>query len=56
MMIYVVAALFVIGVVLLVIGYRRSHRNLLLSGAIVLFASAVVQPFIQDFIQGFHGG
>lgn len=55
-MIYVVAALFVIGVVLLVIGYRRSHRNLLLSGATVLFASAVVQPFIQGFIQGFHDG
>ena len=55
-MVYIVAALFIIGVALLVMGYRKNHRNLLLTGAIVLFASAVVQPFIQGFIKGFHGG
>jgi len=51
-MVYLVVALFAIGVALLVAGYRKNHRNLLLAGAIVLFASAVSQPFIQ----GFHGG
>lgn len=39
-MVYLVVALFVIGVALLVAGYRKNHRNLLLAGAIVLFASA----------------
>lgn len=51
-MAYLVAVIFIIGVALLVVGYRKNHRNLLLTGAIVLFASAVTQPFIQ----GFHGG
>lgn len=55
-MVYLVVALFVIGVALLVAGYRKNHRNLLLAGAIVLFASAVAQPFIQGFPQGVHGG
>lgn len=55
-MIFLVVVLFVIGVALLVAGYRKSHRNLLLAGALVLFLSAIVQPFGQGFIEGFHGG
>lgn len=55
-MIYLVAAVFIIGVALLVVGYRKNHRNLLLAGAIVLFVSAVIQPFGKGFIDGFHDG
>lgn len=53
---YLVAALFIAGIVLLIVGYRKSHRNLLLAGAIVLFVSAAVQPFGEGLMQGFHGG
>lgn len=55
-MVYFTIALFVIGIALLAVGYRKSHRNFLLIGAIVLFASATIQPFGQGFMQGLYGG
>lgn len=55
-MIYLVVLLFIIGIVLLVVGYRKNSRNLLLAGAIVLFVSATVQPFSQGFAEGFREG
>ena len=55
-MVYLVAALFIFGVALLAVGYRKNHRNLLLAGAIVLFVSAMIQPFGKGFIDGIHGG
>ncbi|HEX7368825.1 MAG TPA: hypothetical protein VF284_00900 [Rhodanobacteraceae bacterium] len=55
-MTYLVVALFVAGVALLIVGYRKSHRNLMLAAAIVLFLSATVGPFTQGFVQGLHGG
>lgn len=37
---YIELALFIVGVVALVIGYRKNHRNVLLSAAIILFWQA----------------
>ncbi|WP_109126395.1 hypothetical protein [Dyella sp. C11] len=55
-MIYVEIACFVIGVVALVIGYRRNQRNLLLVAAIVLFLAGSVGDFAGGFKQGLQQG
>lgn len=59
-MLYFVVVLFVVGVALLAVGYRNNRRNMLLTGAIVLFASASVEPFVEGLVRGFmqtvHGG
>ena len=46
-------ALFLAGLVLLVVGYRKNHRNLMLCGAIVLFFSAALDPMASGFWQGY---
>ena len=55
-MLYVEIFLFVLGVVLLGVGYRRNHRNVLLAGAIVLFVSGAGAQFATGFAEGIHGG
>ena len=55
-MLYVEILLFVAGMVLLVVGYRRNRRNLLLAGAIVLFLSSAGPQFASGAVQGFHDG
>ena len=52
-MYFIEIALFVAGLILLVAGYRRHHRNLLLCGAIVLFFSAALDPMAGGFWQGY---
>ncbi|KAF1694564.1 hypothetical protein [Pseudoxanthomonas koreensis] len=46
--------LFVIGLVLLVMGYRRNHRNLMLCAAITLFLSAGLGPMVEGFSEGYR--
>lgn len=55
-MFYVEIVLLVLGVVLLVAGYRRDRRNLLLAGAIVLFLSSAGPQLVSGAVQGFHDG
>lgn len=44
--------LFVIGMTVLVIGYHRNNRNLLLTAALVLLACSA----ISEFVSGAHAG
>lgn len=44
--------LFLLGLVLLVVGYRKNDRNLLLIAAIVL----VIAVGARDLLTGFHQG
>ena len=45
-------ALSVIGSALLIAGYRRNHRNLLLAAAILLFLSSAGAQFAKGFVDG----
>ena len=45
-MYYFEIALFVIGLLLLVMGYRRNHRNLLLCAAITLFLAGTAPSMV----------
>lgn len=44
--------LLVLGMILLVVGYRKNDRNLLLAAAIVL----LLVGGLSDFVGGFHEG
>ncbi|MEP6907840.1 MAG: hypothetical protein ABI858_07675, partial [Pseudoxanthomonas sp.] len=44
--------LFLIGMTILVIGYRKNNRNVLLLSALVLLAAGALQEFISGFIAG----
>ncbi len=46
--------LLAVGIALLAVGYRRNHRNLLLAGALVLFASAAVADLVDGFMTGWE--
>lgn len=46
------SVLFVLGLILLVVGYRRNDRNLLLTAAILL----LLVGGLSDFVVGFHHG
>lgn len=46
-------ALFVAGLILLVFGYRKNHRNLMLCAAITLFLSAALPSTISGFWEGY---
>jgi hypothetical protein len=50
---FIEIALFIAGLVLLVFGYRRNNRNLLLTAAIVLFFSAALDPMASGFWHGY---
>jgi len=45
--------LFVVGLILLVVGYRKNHRNLLLCAAITLFLSAGLGSMVEGFRDGY---
>ncbi len=49
-------SLFLGAVLLLIVGYRKHRRGLLLAGAIVLYASATIVEFSGGFIEGFRRG
>jgi hypothetical protein len=52
-MLYSQGALLFIGIVALIIGYRKNSRNILVMAAIVLFLSAGLNDLINGFNEGF---
>ena len=46
--------LFFLGVALLVIGYRKSNRDLLLAAALLLFTPGAIDSFASGFLAGFR--
>jgi hypothetical protein len=46
--------LFVAGLAMLVMGYRRNYRNLLLCAAIALFLSAGLGSMVEGFSEGYR--
>jgi len=54
-MFYLALILLVAGIVLLVVGYRKNSRNMLLVGALVLFSSAAIPDFIEGVQEGYSG-
>ena len=52
-MYYFEIALFVIGIALLVSGYRKNNKNVLLAAAITLFFSAAIGDLTAGFTDGF---
>jgi len=44
-----------VGVALLVVGYRRHHRNLMLAAALVLMSFGTLQDFGRGFVDGYRG-
>ena len=53
-MYFIEITLFLIGIVLLVVGYRRRNRNVMLSAAILLFMSAAVDSLVGGFLEGYQ--
>ena len=53
-MYYFEITLFLIGIVLLVMGYRKRNRNLMLSAAILLFLSAAMDSLVSGFVEGYE--
>lgn len=45
---------FVLGAILLALGYRKTHRNHMLSGAILMVLALAAPDFIRGFQQGFN--
>ncbi len=44
----------VTGIVLLVIGYRKDNRKLMLIAAIILFLASGFEDYVLSFIEGFR--
>jgi uncharacterized membrane protein len=40
------------GVILLIIGYRKSNRNMLLAAAVLLWVGCGVPEFVEGFTEG----
>ena len=55
-MTYIEIVLLVVGVITLVVGYRKHRRNLLLSAAIVLFLAGAIGDLVHGFNDGFTAG
>lgn len=53
---FIAYTLEIIGLVLLVLGYRRNNRNLLLAAALCLWIGAGVNDFARGFMDGVNGG
>ncbi len=47
--------LLVIGIALLIGGYRKNNRNILFAAAVILFASVAIVGFVNGFKDGFSG-
>ena len=47
--------LLIAGIGTLVAGYRRHHRNLMLSAALLLLASGALPEAVRGFSDGFNG-
>ena len=44
---------FVLGAILLLLGYSKTHRNHMLLGAMLMVATLAVPDFVRGFQQGF---
>jgi len=53
---YVELGLVLIGVLLLVIGYRKNNRNILFVAAIAMFVSGSIGDFAHGFANGYLDG
>ena len=51
-MLYASLGLFIIGIIVLVVGYRKNDRNMLVVAAIILFTSAALEGFVQGLEEG----
>jgi ABC-type amino acid transport system permease subunit len=49
-MIYLEIILLIVGIVLLIIGYRKTDRNLMLAAAVVLWLSASIHDIVSGAI------
>ena len=49
---YVEIVLLLVGICLLVLGYRRNSRNVLLVAALLLLAAGTFRGFTQGFLDG----
>jgi len=45
--------LLVLGIALLIVGYRKNNRNVLVTAAVILFLSAGIDSFVSGFKEGF---
>jgi hypothetical protein len=52
---YIEITLLILGVAMLVLGYRKNNRNILAASALVLLVSAGIADFVQGFEQGVTG-
>jgi hypothetical protein len=46
----------IVGLILLVLGYRRNNRNLLLAAALCLWIGAGVNDFVRGFMDAASAG
>jgi drug/metabolite transporter (DMT)-like permease len=46
----------VVGVVLLIVGYRKSNRNLMLLAAVLLWLGSGLDDFVLGFWDGYDAG
>ena len=53
-MYYLEIVLFVVGLVVLIVGYRKNQRNLLFIAAILLFLVGVLGGFVEGIEDGFN--
>lgn len=51
-MLYVEMGLLLVGICLLVLGYRRNNRNALLAAALLLLAAGTIGDFSQGLLDG----
>lgn len=54
-MLYVESLLLVVGIALLVLGYRRNNRNTLLVAALLLFAVGIADGVVQGLVDSIRG-
>lgn len=55
-MVYLDILLFVVGAVLLVVGYSKNKRDIMLVAALMLFLSGALSSFIEGFVDGYSAG
>lgn len=53
-MYYVEIALFIVGLVMLVVGYRKNQRNVLLTAATLLFLAGTLGSIASGFSDGYN--
>lgn len=52
---YLEIALFIIGAGLLILGYRRTNRDVLVVAALLLFLAGSIGDFFSGFVDGVNG-